>query len=124
MQDRVAAYCRLYEKALRSGKLTPQQIGRAPFGYCGWRLDPHYFEHLDTTPAGFMNLTEPWNDTDGTGVLTTYPKALRQQRAWFPTLNSRSLATHPQASTVATLDAPVLWFWTAKFELKRHAPPP
>jgi hypothetical protein len=118
-QDRVSAFCELYEIAIRQGRLRPDKIGMAPFGYVGWRLDPYHSEHGRWRPGGFVDLTDPWNGQQGAGVVAHYPKFLKRHRDWFPTGNSHSLATSPEAEVIATLKAPLLGFWEGTFELKR-----
>ncbi len=121
-QDRSSAFCQLYEKALDEGLLLPHEVGFSPFGYAGWLFDEHFLANGGVRPGGFVAYMDAWNGERGTGVLTFYPRYMDKRRKstqWFPAHSSSSLRNHPEASVVASIDAKILWFWKARFEIRR-----
>lgn len=114
------AVARLYEKALRDGSLPPDQIGFAPFGYLGWRLQDHQIERNEIVAlGGFMRYADAWDGTRGTSVLTRFPPQVKRWPEWFPTHNSVALREHPDGRDLASIKSPVLWNLPATFTLRR-----
>lgn len=125
-QDRIAAFIAMTEPAIREGRIRPHEMGFAPFGYLGWHLERHYILHDGRDArklAGFMAYRDDWNGERGTGTLAEYPKSFRAWKDWLPAHNNKALRESKTAETVAEIEAPILWFWKARFQLKRVAPP-
>ena len=119
MQDYVSAYCELYEAATREGLLKTDEIGTAPFGYVGWRLEPSYTASGGTDPGAFNQLLQGWDGNDGIGVIAEYPKQIKNYREWLPSKNNAALRAQPSSTLLKEIKAPVLWFYTARFQLKK-----
>ena len=119
MQDYVSAYCELYEAATREGLLKTDEIGTAPFGYVGWRLEPSYTASGGTDPGAFNQLLQGWDGNDGIGVIAEYPKPIKNYREWLPSKNNAALRAQPSSTLLKEIKAPVLWFYTARFQLKK-----
>lgn len=121
MQDYVSAYCEIYELATREGLLARDEIGTAPFGYVGWRLEPNYTANGGTDPGAFNQLLQDWDGKEGIGVVADYPKPVKYFREWLPTKTNASLRSLPPSTIIKELRAPILWFYTARFQLKKVA---
>lgn len=120
--DRVAACIQMTEGALRKGVLKPHEIGFASFGYLGWHLEDYYITHDGLGSAdlgGFMAYRDDWNGERGTSTLSENPKSFRAFRDWFPSHNNKELKARTDALLLAEIEAPILWFWKAKFFLMR-----
>lgn len=125
--DRIAAVNTIYEQALRQGKIKPHEIGLATFGYIGWRFESHYHQHLEQhldDLADFMKAVDGWNGDHGMAVITEFPKQLRHYGTWFRAHNKSELKSSHSAITLAEFQAPVLWFFQAKYSLKRISTSP
>lgn len=118
-QDRVSAFCQVYEKALDEGLLKPHEVGFSPFGYTGWLFDEYYLAGGGRSPGAFVSYRDDWNGERGTGVLSIYPREFRKYRDWLPAQSSKTLRESPDAVLVTSIDAKILWFWKAKFEIRR-----
>lgn len=110
--DRATAVIRLYETALRSGKVTPDIIGQDTFGHYGWLMEDYHRAH-DRSPhyslGEFMNYGQNWDGKTGTGIVTEVSKKLRKVREWLPSHNSTSLVKSEKKSILHQLEVPVLW---------------
>lgn len=110
--DRAAGVIRLFETALRSGKMTPDLIGQDTFGHCGWLLEDYHRDH-DGGPnyslGDFMLYTQSWDGKAGTGVETETTKKLRKLREWLPTHNTTNLIKTKGKSILHQMESTVLW---------------
>ena len=119
MLDYVSAYCEIYEVATREGLLKEDEIGTAPFGYVGWRLEPSYTASGGTDPGAFNQLLQGWDGKEGIGVIAEYPKPVKNFREWLPSKNNAALRAQPASTLLKEIKAPILWFYTARFQLKK-----
>lgn len=66
-----------------------------------------------------MAYRDDWNGERGTSTLSENPKSFRAFRDWFPSHNNKELKARTDALLLAEIEAPILWFWKAKFFLMR-----
>ncbi len=100
----------LYEQALRSGKLQPNQVGMATFGYLGWLFQDYYAAHEGKTApllGGFSRYAQNWDAGRGTGILCTLPKSLHPWRDLIPTRNRAALRDTPGVPVLLEIKYPL-----------------
>jgi len=109
-QHYCAAMITLYEQAFRSGKLEPSRVGMASFGYLGWLFQDYYETHEGRQQpliGGFTRYAQSWNNSLGTGIVTTLPKSLRNWTELIPTHNVTSLRNAPDTDLLGEIRAPL-----------------
>ena len=121
--DRAAAIIRLYETALRSGKVTPDIIGQDTFGHYGWLMEDYHRAH-DHSPhyslGEFMSYGQNWDGKTGTGIESELSKKLRKFREWLPSHNSTALVKSDRKTILHQLEAPALWGrYTVRYAVAR-----
>jgi hypothetical protein len=119
MQDSVSAFTEIYEKATREGLLAQDEIGTAPFGYIGWRLDPYYMASGGGDPGAFNHLIQGWDGKEGIGVVAEYPKRVKKYRDWLPSKNNTALRALPDSTLLTEIKVPLLWRYTAHYRMKK-----
>lgn len=109
--DRAHLLTTISETALREGKLSPAELGYAPFGYRGWHLYPHFIrnEGKDAYIAGFESYLRPHAIQVGQG----YSRALHL----LPEFRHEPPAD--RHNLVASGHGPFLWFFRAEYHLLR-----
>lgn len=108
-QAHSAAIILLYEQAIRTGKLAPENVGMGTFGYLGWMFQDYYAAHDGkTAPAlgGFSRYAQHWAEGRGTGIITTLPRSLRPWRNLIPTRNTAALRDTPGVPVVHEIRRP------------------
>ena len=121
-QDRAAGVIMLYENSLRSGRLAPQDVGITTFGYHGWLFQEYYAAHEGRhlpQLGGFMRYGQPWDNTAGTGILTSYPKEFRNWRGVIPTRNNTTLRDARGLAEIGSIEASFLHFYKVRYQLLR-----
>ena len=124
--DRAAALNRIYEQAIRDGKIRAHEIGLAPFGYVGWRFEHYFHTHEGRNSpdlGGFLKCVDGWTGKEGMAVNIDLPKPISHLRGWFPTHNTSALDKDPRAVVVAKLRTGILWSYKATYFLKRTQGP-
>jgi hypothetical protein len=117
-----------YEKTIREGKLSPADIGMAPFGYQGWHLADYYLAHeghINDNLSAFVAYTPPWNGTSGNGVVRVLDSRLKSVSSWLMPQNNASLRASTETEKLAEHRGKVLWFFKARYQLmsKPDSPP-
>lgn len=121
-QERTAALITLYEQAMRSGKLAPQDVGMASFGYLGWLFQDYYAAHdgrAQPVLGGFSRYAQNWDQGRGTGILTTLPKSLNAWRGLIPTRNRAALRDTPGVPVLLEIKHPFFLRHPVRFTLLR-----
>jgi hypothetical protein len=121
-QDRAAGVILLYEDNLRAGRIAPADVGMTTFGYHGWLFQDYFAAHEGRTApllGGFIRYGQPWDNTAGTGILTTYPKDFRNWRGVIPTRNNTALKEARGLVEVGPLEVPFLHFFKVRYQLLR-----
>ena len=124
--DRVAALNVLYEKALREKKIQPHEIGLAPFGFVGWRMEPYFHANQGRESGdlgGFLFCVDGWDGSHGMASVIQMPKAISRLHAWLPSHNNALLGHSKEAVSIAKLRVPLLWFYKATIELRKMPGP-
>lgn len=125
-QERTAALTVLYERALRSGRLAPENVGMASFGYLGWIFQDYYSAHdgrLQPVLGGFCRYAQIWDQGRGTGILATLPKSLHPWRHLIPTRNSAALRRAPGVPILEEIARPLFPGHLIRYALLHQASP-
>jgi|CXWL01.1.fsa_nt_gi hypothetical protein len=110
--DKSYALCRIHEEAVRAGRISPAEIGKAPFGFHGWYFHRWYARHEGRTAvdiAGFHTYIRGGAIVIG----KTYSPALHR----MPTFQDRLPSREQQVVGVTT--SRHLWFFEGRYYLLR-----
>lgn len=111
--DRGTALCFVSEKALREGRLKPEELSFAPFGFAAWHLYPYYIENEGRTSS----------QIDGFNAFYLRPDVMQVGQGYSHILHILPRFRHvPPAdrhNLIAEWHTRFLWFFDAEYFILR-----